>query len=210
MRQKLKIKVCGNKFPDNYSAIDALDVDYLGFISYSKSMRSVEINKLVSSPKFSVLKAQKILVVVDPDKTELENSLSYFDGVQLHGNEPIETIQFIRETFPHLTIIKAIPVETEKDIKKCIDYVSYIDYFLFDAKGKNIGGNGITFDWNILEKYTLNIPYFLSGGLHIGEVENINNLSFEKLVGVDINSKFETDFAVKDTQLIQQFLTQIQ
>ena len=40
------------------------------------------------------------------------------------------------------------------------EYVLAVDYFLFDTKGKLPGGNGITFDWNVLENYHFNVPYF--------------------------------------------------
>ena len=46
-------------------------------------------------------------------------------------------------------------------------YESVCDYFLFDTKTPKYGGSGKTFDWELLENYTLSKPFFLSGGLSI-------------------------------------------
>ena len=51
------------------------------------------------------------------------------------------------------------------DFAQLKEYEPHCDYFLFDSFGKNPGGNGITFDWDLLNKYKGNTPFLLSGGI---------------------------------------------
>ena len=87
--------------------------------------------------------------------------------------------------------------------------MSYLpwNYFLFDTQGPLPGGNGTTFDWQILEKYTLNHPFFLSGGIGLESVEKIAEIRRSSLPihALDINSKFEVAPGLKDMNEIELF-----
>ena len=87
------------------------------------------------------------------------------------------------------------------------------DYFLFDTAGKLPGGNGISFDWNILSDYKINKPFFLSGGIGINSLKNfkrfLNSVISKNCVAIDINSQFEIDFGIKDFQLIKNFINEL-
>ena len=78
------------------------------------------------------------------------------------------------------------------------DYRDEVDFFLFDTKTPEHGGSGLKFNWRLLEEYTLDKPYFLSGGLTIEDLERVKELEFPNLYAVDINSKFETAPGIKD------------
>jgi len=71
------------------------------------------------------------------------------------------------------------------------------------------GGNGIIFNWNVLEKYKHTKPYFLSGGIGIDAIEKIQ--TFQKTtastycIAIDVNSSFETAPGQKDTLQLQKF-----
>jgi len=84
-----------------------------------------------------------------------------------------------------------------------------VDYFLFDTKGKLPGGNGTTFDWQVLENYTLQKPFFLSGGIGLTETNKIQEFLSSNLskycYAIDINSRFETEPGLKNKIEIEKF-----
>jgi phosphoribosylanthranilate isomerase len=69
------------------------------------------------------------------------------------------------------------------------------------------GGNGTTFDWSILKNYAFDLPFFISGGIGLAEIDKINELRRTDLpvYAVDINSKFETAPARKDAEQLKKF-----
>jgi phosphoribosylanthranilate isomerase len=85
------------------------------------------------------------------------------------------------------------------------EYINYSDFFLFDTKGKYLGGNGIPFDWSVLEKYPYRIPFFLSGGIGTDNIGHVKYLHHPMLYAVDVNSKLESEPGVKDIQLLKVF-----
>ena len=82
-------------------------------------------------------------------------------------------------------------------------------FFIFDTKGPGYGGTGQQFNWDLLKSYTGSTPFLLSGGIHPDSAESIKEIDHPMLMGVDINSKFETEPALKDIELIQNFIQQI-
>jgi phosphoribosylanthranilate isomerase len=75
---------------------------------------------------------------------------------------------------------------------------------LFDTDSKAFGGTGKTFDWQILNEIEIQIPYFLSGGISLENIENLKILNQKPLV-LDINSKFETEPGIKNLEKIKTF-----
>ena len=78
--------------------------------------------------------------------------------------------------------------------------------FLFDAAGSRAGGNGISFNWHLLEKYGGSVPFLLSGGIGEDHLLAIKALKHPMLLGVDINSRFEVVPGVKDSLLVKNFI----
>ena len=89
-------------------------------------------------------------------------------------------------------------------------YTPYVEYFLFDTKGKNPGGNGFTFDWTLLKKYKGTLPFLLSGGLDEFSAKALKALDLPQLVGVDVNSKFEIEYALKDVEMVSRFVAALE
>lgn len=136
------------------------------------------------------------------------------DYVQLHGNEPRETIENLRATLepdihPGIKIIKAISVSTSEDIKKYKEYVGAVDLFLFDTKCKTVGGSGEQFDWQVMETYDGDVPFLLSGGIGPEDVERVKAFRHPKCIGIDLNSKFETEPGIKDVEKLKEFLEKV-
>ncbi|WP_262279814.1 phosphoribosylanthranilate isomerase [Hallella absiana] len=137
--------------------------------------------------------------------------LSY---VQLHGDESPVMIDNLRRTLvpdiaPQIKIIKAISVSSAEDLKRCEPYEGHVDLFLFDTKCKGYGGSGQKYDWSVLEAYTGQTPFLLSGGIGPDDIDRLRDFHHPQCVGIDLNSKFETAPGMKDINLLQNFLHQL-
>ena len=62
--------------------------------------------------------------------------------------------EFCKELMLHknLEIIKVFSVGEKFDFESLKEYEEACDYFLFDTKGKEKGGNGVAFNWELLNK----------------------------------------------------------
>jgi phosphoribosylanthranilate isomerase len=105
--------------------------------------------------------------------------------------------------------MKAFQIQDDFDFKQLENYVSVVDYFLFDSPTENYGGSGKTFTWQLLKNYNYNIPFFLSGGINEEHIEDIQQLNIPQLVAIDINSKFETEPGLKNTEQVKQFILKL-
>ena len=123
-----------------------------------------------------------------------------FDFVQLHGNE---TPAFCKALGNQAIIIKAFGIHNEFDFNQLSKYKNKVDLFLFDAKTDIYGGSGKTFDWSILDKYDMDIPFFLSGGLSLNNLEEVKKITHPQFYGVDLNSKFETEPGIKSIEKLE-------
>ena len=136
------------------------------------------------------------------------------DYLQLHGHEPRETCENLRATIDPdikkgIKIIKAVSVSTADDIQKYKEYVGAVDLFLFDTKCKTVGGSGEQFDWSVLEQYDGDVPFLLSGGIGPEDAERVKAFHHPKCVGIDLNSKFEIEPALKDVEKLREFLLKV-
>jgi len=201
----MKIKVCGITQLEQVKQLDALGIDYIGFIHYPKSPRHVAVQdlKTLAIPT----KAEKVLVTVNED---FENVCLMAQNLkcktlQLHGSETPELCQKYHAL--GYIVFKAIGIKDSYDFETLKPYETSIDYFLFDYKGKEKGGNGLTYDWSLLNDYQLNAKFILSGGLSIENVKEISNIDHSKCEIVDINSKFEITPGIKDLTKVEAFAT---
>lgn len=207
---KLKIKVCGMKLAANIAAIAELQPNYLGFIFYQKSPRF--INEVSAELiKYIPEQIKTVGVFVNEEILNVKEKISQhkLKAVQLHGNEMPEYCINLKTTFVGLEVIKAFGVDDDFDFSILNAYLDVVDYFLFDTKTKVHGGSGKAFDWKILEKYTLDKPYFLSGGIDLEHANTITKIQDDRLYALDINSRFETEPGMKDVEKVKEFITKI-
>jgi len=200
----LKLKVCGMKYQDNINQVVSLRPDYLGFIFYEKSPRYV--GQSFSKIELSVVQngIKKVGVFVNSDIDFVLNTASglNLDLIQLHGNEPVEYCAEIMTR--GLSVIKAIPIAATQDLNKLNKYKNVVDYFLFDTKGDTYGGTGRKFDWRILDTYDLEVPFFLSGGIQLEDIDELAIRSKSLPIhAVDVNSGFEIEPGMKDGNLVK-------
>ncbi|CAL2085438.1 N-(5'-phosphoribosyl)anthranilate isomerase [Tenacibaculum dicentrarchi] len=213
----MKLKVCGMKYVENIQQVAQLQPDYLGFIFYEKSKRNFE-GIIPDLPK--EIKKAGVFVNEIPEIVVSLTEEYGLNMLQLHGDESPEYLQRLRTIFeesiadkkPHLKykmpeIVKVFGIKDSFDFEVLKPYESLVDFFLFDTKGKERGGNGITFDWAVLQKYNLTKPFFLSGGIGLEEVAEINKLKALNLpiYALDVNSKFEIEAGLKSVKKIEKF-----
>lgn len=200
--QPIALKVCGMKHPQNILEVAGLLPDYMGFIFYEKSARffNGEIPELPKSIK-------KTGVFVNASLSEIKEKIKTHDlqAIQLHGDETPELCQALQQ---NVEVIKVFSVQDDFDFKLLQDFENKVDYFLFDTKGKLPGGNGYTFDWDVLKNYPSTTPFFLSGGIGIDEVDAVKQILKTNLpiYAIDINSKFEIEPGVKNHKLLSRFM----
>jgi phosphoribosylanthranilate isomerase len=201
----MKLKICGMKYPDNILEVGSLLPDYMGFIFWEKSARYFEgvIPQLPKSIK-------KVGVFVDETESEILNIIDLHNlaAVQLHGYESIEFCESLKKKCPkNIEIIKVFSILDTFDFSILQPYENSCNFFLFDTKGKLPGGNGTTFDWKVLENYSSQKPFFLSGGIGLTETQQVKQVlkSNLPLYAIDINSKFEIEPGLKDIKLLSNF-----
>ena len=206
---------------DNIRDISALGVDMIGLIFYPPSPRYVQQFSIGAgiipdyAPDMGKTPLRVGVFVDDMPQNIVTRVYNYkLDYIQLHGNEPRETLENLRATIdpdikPKIKIIKAISVSSAEDIKKYKEYVGAADLFLFDTKCKTVGGSGEQFDWQVLQAYDGDVPFLLSGGIGPDDAERIKNFHHPKCIGIDLNSKFEIEPALKNVVKLKQFLVKV-
>ncbi|MFD2584560.1 phosphoribosylanthranilate isomerase [Pedobacter vanadiisoli] len=206
----LKLKVCGMRLAANIAAVAELQPDYLGFIFYEKSPRlisevSAELIKYIPAE----IKTTGVFVNEDLEKVKEKISSLKLKAVQLHGSELPEYGAALKSSFPGIEVIKAFGIDEDFDFSALEAYLGTTDYFLFDTKTKAHGGSGKTFNWSVLDRYTYNKPYFLSGGIDLEHSAAIKNINDSRLYALDINSRFETEPGLKDAAKIKEFIKEM-
>ncbi len=194
------------KYQANIQDVCALNPDYIGFIFYSKSKRFYT-GDLPKVPEG----IHKVGVFVNASLAEIQQKVVDFDldHIQLHGEETAGICASLQSTFKGaVKIIKAFNVDESFAFESLNAYVPFVDYFLFDAKGKERGGNGITFNWQLLHNYRLQTPYFLSGGIGLDQVVSLREIQ-SSIAVVDVNSAFETKPGLKQIENLGEFITNI-
>jgi len=197
----MKLKICGMKYPENILEVGSLLPDYMGFIFWEKSARYFD-GIIPTLPK----SIKKVGVFVNETSEEILKKIENHNlqAVQLHGNESVEFCVDLKNKIDNaIEIIKVFSVNDDFDFEVLKSFENVCDYFLFDTKGKLPGGNGIAFDWKVLEKYPSTKPFFLSGGIGIDEMDAVNEILKTNLptYAIDINSKFEIEPGLKNIQL---------
>ncbi len=203
--RQIELKVCGMRDAQNIKALTALQPQYMGFIFYVKSKRFVGEN---FDPELTALipdsiKKTGVFVNASPAYVKEKVDRYQLNAVQLHGDETPSFCNQIKEL--GVEIIKVFSVGAFFDIRSVLPFGECTDSYLFDTKGKERGGNGISFNWEVLDFYTQDKPFFLSGGIGPESLEAIKTFEHPKFKAIDLNSQFEISPGLKDIQAIEAF-----
>ncbi|MEQ9298792.1 MAG: phosphoribosylanthranilate isomerase [Cyclobacteriaceae bacterium] len=191
--------------PENIAELRELDIDWIGMIFYSKSPRCVE----QSLEQLSFNGLQRVGVFVDESLTSIRDKTFRYglNIIQLHGSETPEICSQVKRL--GVKVIKAISVSSKADLLNVSSFEGVIDYLLLDTKSDVKGGSGQKFDWSILESYTADIPFLISGGIGSEDTQAIAQIDHPKLAGVDLNSRFEISPGLKDVVLVKSFVEEL-
>ena len=195
-------KVCGMRDAQNIRDVESLGVDWIGMIFWPKSKRYVD-----EVPSYLPEHLKKVGVFVDSTLDDILQHISDYqlDIIQLHGQESPD---FAKALKPH-TIIKAFNIEKADDLLQTEKYKGIADYFLFDTKGKMVGGNGQKFDWSVLTAYQGKTPFLLSGGIGPEDAESVRSFHHPRCIGIDLNSRFESEPGFKDINQLKTFINKL-
>ena len=203
---RLFIKVCGMRDPENIDLICKAGPDYLGYIFQRESSRYIG-----KEPDQSIFERvpppiKKVGVFVNEDQESLIRLCRQYGlfAAQLHGNETPLYTRAVKDS--GLTVIKAFSLYETFDFSTLEAYIPSVRYFLFDTRGNLRGGTGIKFDWKILDRYQLPVPFFLSGGIGPADAADLKKLDHPQLFAIDINSGFEIQPALKDAGMVKTFI----
>lgn len=220
-------------YEDNMIEVAQLQPDYMGFIFYEKSSRFFK-GTIPRLPKT----IKKVGVFVNASIEDIQETIEThsLQAVQLHGKESPEFCKQLKssshsekseESHTETTqllgsfqndnaieIIKVFSIKDDFDFTVLKAYESVCDYFLFDTKGKLPGGNGYTFNWDVLKNYPSTKPFFLSGGIGLDEIEKLKTFKYTEAskycYAIDVNSKFEIEAGLKNTIKLEKFKHELQ
>ena len=194
----MKIKICGIKERQNCKQIASLNIDYMGLI-FAKSPRQVSLD-LVQELSLIIKNSEKKAVGVFVDES---------DDFILEYASFLNIIQCYKTISKDLyTQIKALGLELWQviSVDEKLEYDENInaDLVLFDTKGKLKGGNGTSFNWNLLQNYPKD--FALAGGIGLDNIEQA--CKFKPKI-IDINSRVENALGLKDITLIKELLKKV-
>lgn len=203
---KKLVKICGIKDPLNAREVSFIDPDMMGFIFYQHSPRAVTLQNAAGI--IPVLKSSAAHVGVFVNESEenivrIASELS-LDYVQLHGEETPELCSKV--VSKGFRVIKAFGIGNEFDFTSLSSYEGVCSFLLFDNKGKDRGGTGKRFRWEMLDEYKLDIPFLLSGGIGPGDAVELAGISHPEFAGIDLNSRFENSPGDKNVALLENFI----
>ena len=173
-----------------------------------KDMYRVSMLPFLEEGTYEWYDLQRVQAESDRDQ---EKALEYgLDRIQLHGTETPKFCSTIR-LITGLPVMKAISVESAQDFGQCSNYEQEdaVDMFLFDTKCSGWGGSGQEFDWSLLESYKGSKPFLLAGGIGPGMEQKILGIRHKQFRGIDLNSRFETEPALKEINKLSLFINNI-
>ena len=205
----LLVKICGLSTRETLDGALEAGADMVGFVFFPLSPRHLGLEAARELGMQAKGRAAKVALTVDADDATLENIVETLkpDILQLHGKETIARVRDIKAKFS-LPVMKVIAIETAADLAVLPGYASVADRILFDARAPKgatrPGGLGAVFDWQVLAKLELQLPYLVSGGLTADNVAEAVRVT--RAGGVDVSSGVESAPGVKDPEMIRQFI----
>jgi len=196
------VKICGiTNLEDALVAVE-YGADALGFV-FAKSPRQVSVSQVVKIISKLPPFVGKIGVFVNESPSHVAKIAKEcgLTAVQLHGEEIPELVSGLHP----LSVIKAIRVKDEKDIKILSAYGNAAAFLLDTFVASKKGGTGKVFDWKLaLLAKKFGKPIILSGGLNEKNVKD----AVKKVAPycVDVSSGVESKPGKKDHKKMKAFI----
>lgn len=207
----VEVKICGLKTAGTLEAALAAGAEFVGLNFYPKSPRSVSLEGAAQLASRARGRARIVALIVDAeDESILEiNRVVEPDLFQAHGSETPDRVAAISR-LTGKPVIKVIKVGQASDVANAQDYSGKASMILFDAKAPETlvaalpGGNGVAFDWSLLQGFDEEGKFMLSGGLNPDNVAAAIGITGAPIV--DVASGVESAPGVKDIGLIRKFI----
>ncbi len=204
----LDIKICGLKTDAALAAALAGGASHVGFIFFQKSPRNIDPAEAGRLRQAARGRAKAVAVTVDASDETFDRIIATMapDMLQLHGDETPQRVAAVKARY-RLPVMKAFSIRDAQDLDAIGPYRGIADRFLFDAKppkGAELpGGNGVAFDWAVLERFDPSVDYMLSGGLNATNIGDALAIAHPR--GIDVSSGVESAPGVKDPVVIEDF-----
>jgi len=198
-----KIKICGLTNTEDARRAEELGADYLGFVFFQKSPRTIS-QETVSKIKEALRGKAETVGLFFNEKILRVKEIARncrLDVLQLHGDEEPQYVSELKREFK---VIKTFRVKKGFDFS-VMDQYGMADFFLFDTLKKGMaGGTGVSFDWDMLAGRSFAKPIFLAGGLKPSNVKE----AIEKVrpFSVDVSSGVEESPEKKDFNKMETFI----
>jgi phosphoribosylanthranilate isomerase len=204
------IKICGLSTPETLDVALGAGADMVGFVRFPKSPRHVSLDLGHRLSLQARGRAQRVVLLVNPEDEVIAQAIEAInpDLIQLHGSESPERVAQIRSMVKR-PVMKALGVAQASDLQALRPYADGVDHILLDAKPPRTpdalpGGNGIAFDWRLLNGLDPRLFFMLSGGLTPDNVAEAIRLT--KPQAVDVSSGVESGPGLKDPARIEAFI----
>lgn len=205
-----QVKICGLSTPETMQAALDAGADMVGLVFFEHSPRHVSYETAALLADQARGHAKIVALVVDADDERLKSiaGLVKPDFFQAHGAETPQRVTEIHK-LTSIPVIKAIKVKDASDIESAKAFTEVAALILYDAKapetlvGALPGGNGLSFDWGLLQNNS-QPAFMLSGGLKPINVAEAIGLTHAPIV--DVSSGVETAPGRKDISLIRKFI----
>ena len=197
-----KVKICGMTNAETIQTAIKHNVDYLGFVFYTKSPRNLTPDQAKELTKNIPQNVKRVAVLVNAKDEFIEQIKDYFDCFQLHGHEDVKRIKELKQKF-NKGIIKAIRVTDEASARTFSQFEDEVDMLIFDSPAME---KTAKFDWQILSKLKITKPYLIAGSININNVDEI--LKYNP-TGVDVSAGVESSVGVKSNEKIIEFLDKV-
>ncbi|HZH09567.1 MAG TPA: phosphoribosylanthranilate isomerase [Microvirga sp.] len=204
------IKICGLSTPETLAAALDAGADMVGFVRFPKSPRHVTLDLGHRLSLQAKGRARRVVLLVDPGNEEIAQAVEAInpDLIQLHGRETPQRVAEIR-SMVNRPVMKALGIAEKSDLDTLAPYAKTSEHILLDAKPPLTaealpGGNGLPFDWKLLNGLDPALPIMLSGGLNPDNVAEAIRLTRPR--AVDVSSGVESGPGLKDSRKIKAFV----
>ena len=203
------VKICGLSTPEALETAVEAGADMVGFVRFPRSPRHIGLQRGRELSAQARGRTRRVLLLVDPVDPELDVAVEALDPdlIQLHGAETPERIAEIRRRTGR-PIMKALAISRVDDLGRIASYQGSADHILVDAKppgaGALPGGNGVAFDWALLDGLDPRLDVMLSGGLDPANVAAA--IGRTGVRAVDVSSGVEIRPGEKDPGQIRAFV----
>ena len=213
----LRVKICGIRSEtDLYAAVDS-GADAVGFLvgQHYVSEDFITAEEAAYFVKQTPPHVSTTFVTHENNPREISKLVKRIspNEIQLHGMPSIEQVLVVQRDLPvGVRLVVACHVRKGTIEPDPAVFDAQADAILLDsgfAAERQIGGTGITHDWNISAAYCRKapLPVYLAGGL---TPENVRTAIAEvRPAGVDVNSGVEDQYGAKSPSACLDFVRKV-